>query len=112
MLRSDIATSTLCLDAVTSAVSLLEQYNTTLSTLLDKHGPVLTRTVMIRPKVPYFKGDIKKKAKQKRRQSERRWRQSRLTITVTSSKNRDVTSINSSPPLSLHITLQNHISCM
>ena len=79
VLRGDIATSTLCLDPATSAASLLEQYDTTLSLLLDKHAPVLTRTITIRPKVPWFNGDIKM-AKQKRRQLERRWRQSRLTI--------------------------------
>ena len=54
MLRSDIATSTLCLDLATSAASLLEQYDTTLSTLLDGYAPVLTRTITIRPKVPGF----------------------------------------------------------
>ena len=79
VLRGDIATSTLCLDRATSAASLLEQYDTTLSLLLDKHAPVLTRTITIRPKVPWFNGDIKM-AKQNRRQLERRWRQSRLTI--------------------------------
>ena len=79
LLRGDIATSTLCIDPVTSAASLLEQYDTTLSTLLDKHVPVLTRTITIRPKVPWFNGDGKM-AKQKRMQLERRWRQSRLTI--------------------------------
>ena len=78
-LRGDIATSTLCLDPATSAASLLEQYDTTLSLLLDKHAPVLTRTITIQPKVPWFNGDIKM-AKQKKRQLERRWRQSRLTI--------------------------------
>ena len=79
VLREDIATSTLCLDPATSAASLLEQHNTTLSLLLDKHAQVLTRTLTIRSKVPWFNGDIKM-AKQKRRQLERRWRQSRLTI--------------------------------
>ena len=79
VLRGDIATSTLCLDPATSAASLLEQYDTTLSLLLDKHAPVLTRTITIRPKVLWFNGDTKM-AKQKRRQLERRWRQSRLTI--------------------------------
>ena len=79
VLLGDIATSTLCLDPATSAASLLEQYDTTLSTLLDKHAPVLRRTITIRPKVSWFNGDIKM-AKQKRRQLGRRWRQSRLTI--------------------------------
>lgn len=79
MLRVDIEASTLCLDPATSAASLLEQYDTTLSALLGKHAPVQTRTITVRPKVPWFSGDIKM-AKQKRRQLERKWRQSRLTI--------------------------------
>ena len=79
MLRSDITTFTLCLDAVTSPLSLFEQCHTTLSTLLDKHAPFLTRTITIRPKVPWLNGDVKM-AKQKRRQLVRSWRQSRFTI--------------------------------
>ena len=73
MLRGDIATFTLCLVPATSAASLLEQYDTTLSTRLDKHAPVPKR-----PKVPWFNGDIKM-AKQKRKPLERRWKHSRLS---------------------------------
>ena len=79
MFQADIETSTLCLDPATSAASLLDQYDDTMSALLDKHAPLQTRTITVRPKVPWFNGDIKM-AKQKRRQLERRWRHSRLTI--------------------------------
>ena len=79
MLRVDIEASPLCLNPATSAANLLEQYDTTLSVLLDKHAPVQTRTIKVRPKFPLFSGDIKM-AKQKREQPERKWRQSRLTI--------------------------------
>ena len=79
MFQADIEASTLCLDPGTSAASLLDQYDDTMSALLDKHAPLQTRTITVRPKVPWFNGDIKM-AKQKRRQLERRWRQSRLTI--------------------------------
>ena len=64
--RGDFTTSTLCLDHATSAARLLEQYDTTLSVLLEKHAPVLTRTITIRPKVPWLNGDINM-AKQTRR---------------------------------------------
>lgn len=50
-----------------------------MSALLDKHAPVLTRTVTVKTKVPWLNGDIKE-AKQKRRQLERKWRQTNLTI--------------------------------
>ena len=79
MFQADIEASTLCLDPATSAASILDQYDDTISALLDKHAPLQTRTITVRPKVPWFNGDIKI-AKQKRRQLERRWRQSRLTI--------------------------------
>ena len=79
ILRVDIEASTLCLDPATSAASLLEQYDITLSALLGKHAPVQIRTITVRPKVPWFSGDIKM-AKHKRQQLERKWRQSRLTI--------------------------------
>ena len=79
MFQADIEASTLCLDPGTSAASLLDQYDDTMSALLDKHAPLQTGTITVRPKVPWFNGDIKM-AKQKRRQLERRWRQSRLTI--------------------------------
>ena len=40
MLRVNIEASSLCLDPATSAASLLDQYDTTLSALLDKLAPV------------------------------------------------------------------------
>ena len=79
MFQAAIEASTLCLDPATSATSLLDQYDDTMSALLDKQAPLETRTITVRPKVPWCNGDIKI-AKQKRRQLERRWRQSRLTI--------------------------------
>ena len=79
MFQADIEASTLCLDIATSAASLLDQYDNIMSALLDKHAPLQTRTITVRPKVPWFNGDINI-AKQKRRHLERRWRQSRLTI--------------------------------
>ena len=79
MFQADIEASTLCLDPATSAASLLDQYDDTMSALLDKHAPLQTRTITVRPKVTWFNGGIKM-AKQKRRQLERRWRQSVLTI--------------------------------
>lgn len=57
MFRVDI--EALCLDSATSAASLVEQYDTTLSALLGKHAPVQTRTITVQPKVRWFSGDIK-----------------------------------------------------
>ena len=51
MLRVNIEASSLCLDLATSAASLLDQYHNTLLVILDKHAPVQTRTITVRPTV-------------------------------------------------------------
>ena len=51
----------------------------TLRDTLDKHAPVVTRTISVRPVAPWYTLDIKE-AKRKRRQTERRWRKSRLQV--------------------------------
>ena len=45
MFQADIEASTPCLDPATSAASLLDQYDDTMSALLDKHAPLQTRTI-------------------------------------------------------------------
>ena len=51
----------------------------TLRDTLDKHAPVVTRTISVRPVAPWYTLDIKE-AKRKRRQTERRWRKSGLQV--------------------------------
>ena len=58
--------------------SLLALYNTTLIGLLDKHAPLKTRTITIRPSAPWYTEDIREE-KQKRRALEQRWRRTSLT---------------------------------
>ena len=59
--------------------SLLTLFNTTLIGLLDKHAPLKTRTITIRPSAPWYTEDIREE-KQKRRALERRWRRTGLTV--------------------------------
>ena len=54
-------------------------YNTLLIGLLDKHAPLKTRTITIRPLAPWYTEDIREE-KQKRRALERRWRRTGLTV--------------------------------
>ena len=54
-------------------------YNKLLSDLLDKHAPLKTRFITLRPAAPWYTDDIKLE-KQKRRRLERRWRSSGLTV--------------------------------
>ena len=56
-----------------------DQYNTSLSTLIDKHAPLQVKTVTIRPKVSWFTEDVQE-AKRRRRQAERRMIKSGLCI--------------------------------
>ena len=52
-------------------------YNKTLIAVLDKHAPVKTRTIVMRPQVPWYKDEIRQ-AKGERRNAERRWRLSKI----------------------------------
>ena len=54
-----------------------KEYNTTLSTMLDKHAPLRTRTRVSRPLVPWY-SDAIDKAKRSRRKAERKWRRTKL----------------------------------
>ncbi|XP_028412949.1 uncharacterized protein LOC114535827 [Dendronephthya gigantea] len=57
--------------------TLTDCYNSTLSSLLDKHAPVLSRHVATRGSPPWF-NDVIMQARRYRRKAERRWRASRL----------------------------------
>ena len=52
-------------------------YNSTLKVVLDKHAPLITRSIKERPRVPWFNEEIKT-AKRERRKAEKRWRRTRL----------------------------------
>ena len=58
---------------------LVERYESQLSTILDKHAPVKTRVVTVRPSSPWYTDGIKAE-KVKRRKLERRWRKTKLTV--------------------------------
>ena len=58
---------------------LVCQYSQVLCELLDKHAPLKTRTLTVRPEAPWMEDSIFS-ARKERRRLERRWRLSRLTI--------------------------------
>ena len=70
-LYDDLANSTLC--------ELVNQYNETLSKLLDKHAPKQTKSVQVRPPSPWMSNEIIV-AKRRRRYLERIWRRTRSPI--------------------------------
>ena len=61
-----------CLD------NLVTQYNDVLSSILDTHAPVRTRTVTLRPVAAWYSEEINS-LKKHRRRLERRWRRTKLS---------------------------------
>ena len=77
-LRNDIKLLFHSLLDLTCPSEAADQYNTCLSTLIDRHA-LQVRTVTIRPKAPWFTDDIQE-AKRRRRRAERRMIKSGLCI--------------------------------
>ena len=55
---------------------LVDEYNTTLKSLLDRHAPLKTKTITLRPTAQWYTEEIRSE-KRKRRALERRWRSSK-----------------------------------
>ena len=72
LLLSDLFTNTLGVN------ELIACYNQTLTSILDKHAPLMKKTITVRPRVPWFNATIKD-AKKLRRKLERKWRKSGST---------------------------------
>ena len=73
-LHDDLANSDLLMKPKSTLGVLVNQYNETLSKLLDKHAPKQTKSVQVRPPSPWMSNDIIV-AKRRRRYLERIWRQ-------------------------------------
>ncbi|XP_078374323.1 uncharacterized protein LOC144657833 [Oculina patagonica] len=73
----DIRNSSLCRDPPDTLDELVECYNNTLRSLLDKHAPVRARHVNSRTRPPWFNVEIMK-ARRERRSAERKWWASRF----------------------------------
>ena len=79
LFAEDIRNSSLYMDLPEDLDTLVECYNTTLSSLLDKHAPIQSRRIKTRPRPPWFNDDIMQ-ARRDRRKAERRWRTTRLPL--------------------------------
>ena len=65
---ADIGSSMLSAGAHWDKIDALSDcFNTTLTDILDKHASLKTRTMINRPKVPWFSGDIKQLKRKHRR---------------------------------------------
>ena len=76
-LSDEISSSDLCTNTPDTLSDLVTCYNSTLASSLDRHAPLITKTIPARPLVPWFNEDIKEARKQ-RRKAERRWRRTGL----------------------------------
>ena len=70
--QSDLAKTDLCTNHPNSLDELVSCYDKTLKATLDKQAPLLTKTVVVRPRVPWFNEEIRE-AKQERRRAEKKW---------------------------------------
>ena len=76
---TDIENSDLCTSQERSLEESVTQYNDVLGDLLEKHAPLKTKWLTIRPAAPWVNDDILS-ARKERRRMERRWRLSRLNV--------------------------------
>ena len=75
--RNEIFESSLIQEQPTDLVSLVEQYDSVLRSLMDKHAPQKQRWITLRPAAPWYMPEVTEQ-KNIRRRLERRWRSSRL----------------------------------
>ena len=72
MFAADIASSMLCASVQWDNIDALSDcFNKTLTDMLDRFSPLKTRTMINRPKVPWFNDDIKQLKRQRRRLEKR-----------------------------------------
>ena len=77
-LCTDIRSSSLYNSPSLDLSELCDQYDSVLSSILDKHAPLRKRVITTRPRAPWYSEEIKEQ-KVICRRLERRWRRSRLT---------------------------------
>ena len=76
----DVSASALCSTYATTEFDAdVALYNTTLSTIVDMHAPEKPRRIPARPQPGWYNEDIRV-ANRSRRQAERLWRKTRLTV--------------------------------
>ena len=80
-LQEDILKSSLINKPSDNIDSFVNQYNETLSAILNEHAPVIDKTVTVHPNAPWFSEDISQ-AKRKRRCAERRWCSNKTQINL------------------------------
>ena len=70
--KSDLRESSLCRDVPKDLNKLVASYNSVCSGVMDKHAPIVKKTIVTRSRVPWFNDTIKA-VKRERRKYERIW---------------------------------------
>ena len=76
LLCDELSTTSLCTDSPDALNDLVKCYNSTLSAALDRHVPLVTKFITVRPLLPWFSEDIRESMRERRR-AEKKWRRSR-----------------------------------
>ena len=78
-LRENIKASELCISTPEDVETIVDMYNKTLVSVMNRHAPLITKEVKMRPNTEWFSDEIRA-AIHLKRQAERRWRESKLTV--------------------------------
>ena len=58
---------------------LYTNFDTNIRHLIDKHAPIITKTITLRPETPYYSDELRR-AKCSQRKLERKWRKTNIAI--------------------------------
>jgi hypothetical protein len=78
-LKSDIIGSHLIENPASDINSHVAQYNQVLSGLIDRHAPLITKSITLRPHAPWYSDELREQ-KRVKRQCERKWVASGLEV--------------------------------
>ena len=82
---SDLATSEVCQDTPRELNELVDCYNRSLTSILEKHAPLKRKIIPQRRRIPWYNDQILN-AKRLRRKAEKKWRLSNSTLDLTAYK--------------------------
>ena len=76
-LKHDLQSSLRNVDG--SADEQTDAYNSDIRNVINKHAPLVTKEIILRPSSPWYTDELRA-AKRERRKAERRWRRTKLTV--------------------------------
>jgi hypothetical protein len=78
-LIQDLNTSKILQNREGSVVNVVKLYNSELSSIIDRHAPLASKNIILRPSTEWYSDELRA-AKRNRRKAERRMRKSNLTV--------------------------------